>query len=140
MPAFVATEEPSVWTPPAARPLDETMWQAWVARGRTHDRRSRVARISAVKWVSIATLLVATVFWFHLASFEVAVKFLVTAGAMVVLLQALQARYYLVSAVFGALAVFYNPVVPVFSFSYDWQRAVVAASAIPFVLSLAWRK
>jgi hypothetical protein len=27
----------------------------------------------------------------------------------------------------------------VFSFSGTWQRALVVASAIPFVISLAWR-
>ncbi len=139
MPAFVATEELSVWASPAARPLDEAVWQAWVTRGRAHDRRSSALQISAVKWASIAALLAAAVFWFHLAAFDVTVRFLVTAGAIVVLIQALQARYYVVSAAFGALAVFYNPVVPVFSFSNDWQRAVVAASAVPFVLSLPWR-
>jgi len=139
MPAFVATEELSVWAPPAAKPLDETVWEAWSARGRAQDRRSSAARISAVKWASIAVLIGAAGLWSHLAPFEIVVRFLVTASAMVVLFQALQARYYTVSAVFGALAVFYNPVVPVFSFSNGWQRAVVAASALPFVLSLPWR-
>lgn len=59
--------------------------------------------------------------------------------AMVVMFQAFQARYYVVAAVFGAFALFYNPVAPAFSFPGDWQRAVVLASAIPFVASLAWR-
>jgi hypothetical protein len=138
MPAFVETEEFSVWAPPAARPLDEAVWQAWAARGRARDRRSSAARISAVKCASIAVLLGAAGLWSHLAPFEVAVRFLVTASATVVLFQALRARQYAVSAMFGALAVFYNPVAPVFSFSDDWQRAVVAASAVPFVLSLPW--
>ena len=57
---------------------------------------------------------------------------------MVVMFQALQARYYAVAAVFAALALFYNPVVPAFSFSGNWQRAVVVASAVPFIASLAW--
>jgi low affinity Fe/Cu permease len=42
-------------------------------------------------------------------------------------------------AVFAALALLYNPVAPVFSFSGTWQRALVVATAIPFVTSLAWR-
>jgi len=138
MPAVVATEELTVWAPPAARPLDEAVWRAWVARGRAHDRRGSAARISAVKWASIAALGAAAL-WSHLAPLEVAVRFLVTAGAMVVLFQALQARYYSVSAVFGALAVSYNPVAPVFSFSGDWQRVLVVVSTLPFVASLSWR-
>ena len=92
-----------------------------------------------MKWASIAGLLAAAGLWSHLAPFEVVVRFLVTAGAMVVLFQAFQARHYAVAAVFGALAVFYNPVAPAFSFSGDWQRAAVAASAVPFVAALAWR-
>jgi hypothetical protein len=34
----------------------------------------------------------------------------------------------------------YNPVAPVFSFSGGWQHAVVVASTVPFVASLAWRR
>jgi len=83
-------------------------------------------------------LLAAAGLWSHLASFEVVVRFLVTASAMVVMFQAFRARNYAVAVVFGAIALFYNPVAPAFSFSGDWQRAVVAASAVLFVASLAW--
>lgn len=61
-----------------------------------------------------------------------------TASAMVVMFEALQAGYHAVAAVFGALALFCNPVAPAFSFSGDWQRAVVVTSAVPFGASLAW--
>jgi hypothetical protein len=128
------------WAPPAARPLDDAVWQAWIAKGRAQDRRSRAVRIKAVKWASIAALLAAAGFWSHLAPLEVAVRFVVTAGAMVVMFQAFRARYYAVAAVFGAIALFYNPVVPAFNFSGAWQRAAVVASTVPFVASLAWRK
>jgi len=46
----------SAWAPPAARPLDEVVWQAWVVRRRAEDRSSSAARIMAVKWASIAGL------------------------------------------------------------------------------------
>ena len=139
MPTLGKSEESqSAWAPPAARPLDEAVWQAWVAKGHAQDRRSSAARIKAVKWASIAALLAAAGLWSHLAPFEVVVRFLVTAGAMVVMFQAFQARHYAVAAVFGALALFYNPVAPAITFSGDWQRAVVVASAVPFIVSLAW--
>jgi len=128
------------WTPPAAKPLDEEAWRAWVAKGRARDRRSSAGRIKAVKWASIVALLAAAGFWSPLAPFDVAVRCLVTASAMVLMFLGFQARYYAVAAVFGALALLYNPVAPVFSFSGDWQRALVVASAIPFGWSLAWRK
>lgn len=85
-------------------------------------------------------LLAATGLWSHLAPFETAVRFLVTASTVVVMFQAFQARHYAVVAVFGALALLYNPIVATFTFSGDWQRAVVLASAVPFVVSIALAK
>jgi uncharacterized membrane protein YoaK (UPF0700 family) len=128
------------WAPPATKPLDEAVWCAWVAKGRAQERRSDAAHIKAVKWVSIAGLLVAAGFWSQLAPYEVIIRFIVAAGATILMFQAFGARHYAVAAVFGALALLYNPVVPVFSFSGDWQRAMVVATAIPFVATLTWRK
>lgn len=122
-----------------AKPLDEAVWQAWIAKGRAQDRRSSAARMKAVKWVSIAGLLAAAGLWSQLTPYEVVVRFIVAAGAIIVMFQAFEARRYAFAAVFGALALVYNPVAPVFSFSGDWQRALVVTSAVPFVASLAWR-
>ena len=139
MPAFVKPmESPKAAAAPAARPLDEAVWQAWVAKGRAQDQRSSAARTKAMKWASAAGLLAAAGLWSHLGPFEFVIRFLVSASAIVVMFQFLQARYYAVAAVFGALALFYNPVAPLFSFSGDWQRAMVATSAMAFVASLAW--
>lgn len=132
-------ESHNAWARTTAQsPLDETVWQAWVAKGRAQDRRGSASRIKAVKWASIAGLLGAACPGYHLAPFEPVVRFLVTAGAMFVMFQAFQVRHYAIAAAFAILALFYNPVVPVFGFSGDWQRAVVAASALPFVASVAW--
>lgn len=114
------------------------MWEAWFAKGRAQDRRSSATRIKAVKWASIAALLTAAGLWPHVAPFDGVVRFLVTAGAMVLMFQTFQAKYYSVAAAFGVLALCYNPVAPAFSFSGDWQRAAVAASAVPFIASLVW--
>jgi hypothetical protein len=131
-------ESPSRWELPAAEPLDEAVWQAWVAKGRAHDLRSSAGRIRAVQLASITGLLAAAGFWSQVGGFEVAIKLMVTAGAMVVMIQALQSRYYPVAAAFLTLALFYNPVAPVFTLSGSWQRVVVLASIFPFVASLAW--
>jgi len=127
------------WAPPAAKPLDEAVWQAWVAKGHAQNRRSSAARTKVVKWFSIAGLLAAASLWSHLAPYEVVVRFIVAAGALVVMFQAFHARHYPAAAVFGSLGLLYNPVAPVFSFSGDWQRAVVVASAVPFVATLVSR-
>jgi hypothetical protein len=139
MPTFVKSEESHrAAAPPAARPLDEAVWQAWVAKGRAQDRQSSAARTKAMKWISAAGLLAAAGFWSHPGPFEFVIRLLVSASAIVVMFQSLQARYYAVAAVFGALALFYNPVAPLFSFSGDWQRVVVVTSAVAFVASLVW--
>ena len=130
---------PSGLERPFTKPLDEEVWQAWVAKGRARERRSSAARVKAAKWVSIAGLLAAAGLWSHLTPYEVVVRFIVACSAMVVMFQAFHARHYAVAAVFGALALLYNPVAPAFTFSGDWQRALVVASAVPFVASLAWR-
>lgn len=124
--------------PPPSKAIDESAWQAWVAKGRAQERQSNAARVKAVKWVSIAALLVAAGLWSQLTTYDVVVRFLVAAGAIVVMSNLFHVRNYTFAAVFGALALLYNPVVPVFSFSGDWQRTVVAASAAPFAAALAW--
>jgi len=139
MPTVVeSVKSQSAWASPAARPLDEAVWQAWVAKGRAQERRSSATRIRAVKWASIAGLLGAAVLWSHLAPFEVFVRFLVTASALVLMFQAFQTRYYPFAATFGAVALLFNPVAPAFALSGDWQRAMVVASAVPFIASLVW--
>ena len=120
-----------------AKPLDEAMWQAWIAKGRMQDRRSSAVRMKAVKWISIAGLLAAAGLWSQLTPYEVAVRFIVAASSIVVMFQTFHARQYAFAAVFGALALLYNPLAPVFSFSGDWQRALVFASTGPFVASLS---
>lgn len=130
---------PGGWQPPPVKPLDEAVWEAWMVRGQAQDRRGSASRVKAVKWVSAAALLAAAGLWSQLTPYEVVVRFCVAAGAIVLMFQAFHARHYAFAAVFGALALLYNPVADVFSFSGDWQRAVLVASAIPFVASLAWR-
>ncbi len=124
---------------PRPKPLDEAVWQAWVAKGQAHELRSNDARVKAVKWVTAATLLAAVGLGSHLAPYEVMVRFIVTLGSIAVLFQAFRARQYVSVAAFGALALLYNPIAPVFSFSGGWDRVVLLASAIPFFATLVWR-
>jgi len=139
MSTSVESQRPhDAWTPPPSQPLNEAAWQAWVAKGRALDRRRSATRIRAVKWLSIAVLLGAAALWSHLAPIEVAVRFLVTATAIILMVQTFQAKFYPVAVALGVLALCYNPVAPVFSFSGDWHRALVGASVVPFIASLVW--
>jgi hypothetical protein len=108
---FTVVELPGsreVW-PALSKPLHETGWQTWVLRGRAQDRSSSAARMNTVKWASIVALLAAAGLWSHATPYEVVVKFIAAAGAMVVMFPALHARHYAVATVFAVLALLYNP-------------------------------
>ncbi|HSM78756.1 MAG TPA: hypothetical protein VLT57_14060, partial [Bryobacteraceae bacterium] len=47
------------WADTQLRPLDESAWRTWIAKGQERERRTNAARTRAVKWVSIAALLAA---------------------------------------------------------------------------------
>ena len=131
--SVVHQESRSGWKPQA-----EMEWQAWVEKGRERERRSSAARLKVVKWVSIAVLLGTAALWSQLTPYEVVVRFIVAGGALVVMFQAFHAKQYAFAAVFGVLALLYNPLAPTFSLSGDWQRVLVVASAVPFVASIVW--
>jgi len=126
------------WALPPTQPFNETAWQVWVAKGRAHDRRGSAARGKLVRWIPIAALAVTVALWSQAAPYETLVRFLVAAGAMVVMFQSFHDRHYAVAALFAAMALLYNPVVPVFSFSGGGWCALVISSIVPFAASLAW--
>jgi hypothetical protein len=126
---------------PLSKPLDESVWQAWVLKGRAQDERSHATGVKVVTWISLVTLLLtaAAGFWSHITPYEVAVRFLLAGGGLVLMFQAFHTRHYAFATVFGALALLYNPVAPVIRFSGEWQSVFVMASAVPFIASLTWR-
>ena len=130
---------PPPWEAPAVQPLDEAVWEAWKAKGRARERQGRETRIKALKWGSIVAFLILAALWSQLASYEIVIRCVLVALAFGMMFEGFNQRQYALGAVFAALAIVYNPVAPVFSFSGNWQRALVVASAIPFVTSLAWR-
>lgn len=132
-------ESTTAWESPPVKPLDEAVWQAWKAKGRAQDRQGRETRIKALKWGSIAALLAVAGVWSQVPSYDIVIRCLLAAGAVGVMFEAFNKRQYALGAVFAGLVLLYNPVAPVFNFSGNWQRALVFASAIPFVISLATR-
>jgi len=137
--AVAAKKSTTAWESPPVKPLDEAVWQAWKAKGRAQDRQAREARIKALKWGSIVALLAVAALWSQLGSYEIVIRSVLAAAAAGLMFEAFHKRQYALAAVFAALALLYNPVAPVFDFSGNWQRALVVASAIPFVISLASR-
>lgn len=122
---------------PAATPLNEAVWQAWLLKGRLREERNSARRLKALHWLSLAGLLWAGIaVWSRgIAAYGIPIRFLVAAGAMALMVHALSARQYVYATVFGALAILYNPVAP-FLFSEDWALSLIMASAIPFVVAL----
>jgi hypothetical protein len=124
------------FSPPAYAEVKESVWQAWVAKGRAEDRRGSEARVRLTKWLAIAALLVAGAFWSNLAPYEVVVRFIVFAAAIVAMSSSIRLKNYPIAVLFGAMMLLYNPVWPVFAFAGIWARILVFASAIPFAASL----
>jgi hypothetical protein len=122
---------------PPARPLEEGAWNAWVSKGRAQERQSDAIRLKAVKWISIAALSVLVLLWSLVAPYDSILRFVVAAGALALMFHEYQARRFAFAIIFATLVVVYNPVVPVFAFSGEWQRAVVLATLGPFVATLA---
>jgi hypothetical protein len=58
----------SAWALPAARPLDEVVWRAWVAKGRAQDKRRKALGIKVLKLTGIVALLAAAGFSFRLGA------------------------------------------------------------------------
>jgi hypothetical protein len=126
------------WADTQLRPLDESAWRTWIAKGQERERRTNAARTRAVKWVSIAALLAAAGPWILMDPLAVAIRFVITGGALVVMMQEFHARRFLFAGIFAVIAALYNPVAPAFPFAGEWQHAALLATVVPFVASAAW--
>lgn len=124
---------------PLTLPLDAAMWERWLAKGRMREQRGDAARVTALKWVAAITLLASAALWSILPPHQVVSGFVVTVGALILMLRAFHARHFVVAAIFGALVLLFNPVAPLIAYAGDWQRPLVALCAVPFIVSLKWR-
>lgn len=91
---------------------------------------------TVVKWVSIAALLLTVVFWQNASSYQLVLKGLVSVAAAVVLVQAFQQGKQIWAIVFLAVAVLFNPAVPVIHFAGVFSLLLVIVSITPFAISL----
>ena len=89
-----------------------------------------------MKWVSIAALLLAVMFWNSAANYQLELNLVVSAAAAVVLIQAFQAKKYRWAAGFLAIALLFNPAVPVFRLAGNVGLSLVVLSIAPFAISL----
>ena len=136
MPVVVGLQDPIS----GREPLNEAAWQAWLAKNRAQELRRSATSVKIVKWASVVTLVAGVLFGSYLGSYGVLVRFVLTLGAIVVMLDAFKLRDYTFETVFGTLALLYNPVFPVVNFSGFWQSALMILSAVLFIVSLTWRR
>lgn len=88
------------------------------------------------KFVSIAALLFAALFWNSGANYQWELDLVVSIAAAVVVTQAVQAKKYRWAAGFLAIAMLFNPVVPVFRLAGAFSLSLVVLSIAPFAISL----
>ena len=89
-----------------------------------------------MKWISIAMLLMAMLFWSPSPLFQVALALVVTVGAVLVLIQAWQAKKYGWAAGFLAVAILFNPALPPVRIGGIIGFFLVLLAIAPFAASL----
>ena len=90
-----------------------------------------------MKWVSIAGLLVAALSWGSAVNHQFLLAFAVFTGALVVAQQAVRAKHYLWTTAFVAIALLFNPVMPVPRPSGGLFLLMIFVCLVPFAISLA---
>jgi len=86
--------------------------------------------------VSIAALLLAVVFWHSASTYQVELNVVVSAAAIVVLIQAFQVQKYRWAGGFLAIALLFNPAMPAFRLAGVFSLSLVALAIAPFAISL----
>jgi hypothetical protein len=126
-----------------SRPLDEAVWRAWLKKNLLEERSRAVVRTKAVNWVCILALLAAVVMPSHVSTlyvfaYEAAVRIIIGVGAILMMFNSIRTREYGSIALFGALVLLFNPLVPAFRL---WGNGpILLASILPFVATLLWMR
>ena len=92
-----------------------------------------------MKWIAMAALLIAAMLWGSVATSQFPrflLNFVVCFGAAAVVLQAARAKKYVWEGGFAAIALLFNPLIPVFPFDGQCGRLPVLLSIVPFAVSL----
>jgi hypothetical protein len=93
-------------------------------------------RIRVVKWLCIAVLFVAFVFWEWIADYELPLRAFVCSGAAVVAIQAFHSAKRRWTIGFLAVALLFNPAIPVFPLANRLGLVAIVLAAAAFAVSL----
>ena len=130
MPNTVSIESPSQAPDFPSIPLDEDVWNAWMRKNVRLEREHAASRTQKIRWICLVVLVGAAIFsasFFTTADsgYQVSVRFVIMLGGLAVVLQGVRTRQYAFAALFAALMLLFNPIMPAFSFSgnlpYSWR-------------------
>jgi hypothetical protein len=143
MPQTAHFEKPRDSQAHRSKPLDEIVWRAWLNKTLLEERQRAAARIKAVKWTSIGVLMATAVVSSNVSSsyvpaYQAVVTFAIGLGAIVMMFESLRTRQYAFTALFAAVVLLFNPVLPTFALAGNW--VILLAGVLPFVASLVWMK
>lgn len=124
---------------PEVKPLNDKVWQAWLAKGRRREQRVITLQNQVARWGCLAALLFAAILGSRLGPYDVIVRVVVTAGSVAFMSRMFRWRQFAFAAGFALLALVYNPLAPTFDFDSASKRVFLAASAIPFISPQVWR-
>lgn len=124
----------------SVKKIDEAVWRTAYQVHRRKRIQHKSWKMKAVKQVSIAVLLAAAIFWPYATEFQFVARVLITLGAVVVTVQAINTGSYGFAVLFLAMALLFNPFLPLLVFSGVPSLILVLASTVPFALSLTRMK
>ena len=127
----------------SVKPLDEAVWRAWIEKNLEEERSRAAARTRAVNWICIGVLASAVVTSSHLSliyvpAYQAVVRLAIGVGATVIMFDHIRARNRGFTALFAAMVLLFNPLLPVFALSRN--ESTLLASILPFVASLLWMR
>jgi uncharacterized protein DUF6804 len=127
----------------SSKPLDETVWRSWLEKNLREEREGAAARIKVVKWISIGVLMATAVVSSYVqtpyvSAYQTAVRVVIALGAIIMMFESVRARQYILAALFAAIVLLFNPVLPKFPLLGNWL--ILLAGVLPFVASLVWMK
>ena len=93
-------------------------------------------QIKVMTWLSIAALLATITFWRSAPNFQIELNLIVTIAAAIVLIHAFQAKKYPWAAGFLAIALLFNPAMPMFPLAGGIGLTLVILSIALFAVSL----
>ncbi len=97
-------------------------------------------RIRVVKWLCIVVLFVAVILWQWAVNFELPIRAVVCSGAAVVAVQAFHSARHLWTICFLAIALLFNPAIPVLPLANALGLAAIVFAAAAFAVSLTGLK